>query len=279
MKELTPRLSFALAAACIIALCGCSSVSNAISGAGGGKGDARLIVASPTTSQTNISLLADNGSINSGLSAGTPIGVYTQVGAGSVTFAINTGAGTGNLVTPIKVSVAASTNYSIVLEGEPGSANYTSFGFQDTNALNNAATVRFKVNNAAPNLTSAVDVYVWLSTNAIPASPTVAGLGLNQDSGSVANAPGNAYIPQQGNNTIFPAGTYDVAIVPAGTTPNGVTDLFDGSTTLSVNVSYSFTLEDNSATANNIGVIESMDEPFQSQNQSLHRQRLSRLNR
>jgi len=271
-----PRTIIWLSAAAALALTGCSNLSNVIGGLGGGKGNARLVVASLTTPQTNISLTADGGTINSGLSATTPIGTYAQVGAGQETFAINTGAGTGNLVPPINVSVAASTNYSIVLEGEPGSADYMAFGFQDTNALNNAATVRFKVNNAAPNLASAVDVYVWLSTNAIPSTPTVANLGLNQDSGSVAGAPGNAYIPQQGSSTILPAGVYDVAIVPAGTVPNGSTDLFDGSTSFALNTSYSLTLADINATQNNIDVLVSIDEPFQTQNQSIHRQRILR---
>lgn len=265
-----------LAAAAAVALGGCSSVTNAIGGLTGGKGNARLIVASPTTTQSNMSLSADGGTINSGLSAATPIGVFAQVGAGTDTFAVNTGAGTSNLVPTINVNVAASTNYSIVLEGEPGSADYIAFGFQDTNALQNAATVRFKVNNAAPNLTGAVDAYIWLSTNPIPTTPTVAGMGLNQDSGSVANAPGNAYIPQQGSSTILPAGLYDVAIVPAGTTPNGTTDLFDGSANLALNTSYSFTIEDVNATPNNVAVLLSIDEPFQSQNQSVVRHRLGR---
>jgi hypothetical protein len=266
-----PRTIIGLAAAAALVLTGCSGVNNVLGGLGGGKGNARLVVASLTTPQTNISLTADGGTINSGLSASTPIGTYAQVGAGQETFAINTGTGTGNLVSSINVSVASSTNYSIVLEGEPGAPDYLAFGFQDTNALNNAATVRFKVNNAAPNLASAVDVYVWLSTNSIPPTPTVASLGLNQDSGSVANAPGNAYIPQQGSSTLLPAGVYDVAIVPAGTVPNGSTDLFDGATSLVLNTSYSFTIADNNATPNNIAVLESIDEPFQSQNQSVRR--------
>ena len=132
------------------------------------------------------------------------------------------------------------------------------------------------MNNAAPNLTSAVDVYVWLSTNSIPATPAVATLGLNQDSGSVAGAPGNAYIPQQGSSTLLPAGVYFIAIVPAGTVPNGSSDLFDGSTSFALNTSYSLTIADNSGTANNVAVLASIDEPFQSQNQSVHRQRVLR---
>lgn len=250
-----------------LTLSGCSSIANKINGLGQ-SGNARLIDASPATAQTGIALEADGGVINTGLSSTTPIGVYTKVGATSIKFDVNVGSGTSDLVPAINVSIAPSTNYSIVLEGEPGSADYIAFGFQDTNALNNAATVRFKVNNAAPNLVTPVDVYVWLSGNAIPTTPTVPGLGLNQDSGSSASHPGNAYIPQQGSSTVLPAGTYDIAVVLAGTAPNGSTDLFDGATPFSLNTSYSLTIEDIDGTANNIGVIASIDEPFQPSNQT-----------
>lgn len=249
-------------------LAGCGGLGNAVSGAFGGTGMARLIVASPTTTQGNITLMADRGIINSGLSAAVRTGVYSKVTAGSVAFDVNTGSGTSDLVPAINVNVASSTNYSVVLEGEPGSSDYQAFAFQDTNALNNPATVRFKVNNAAPNLATPVDVYVWLASQGIPGSATVPGLMLNQDSGSAASHPGNAYIPQQGSTTTLPAGTYNVAIVAAGTLPNGSTDLFDGSTPLNLNVSYSFTIEDTDATQNNIGVILSIDEPFQTSNQA-----------
>ena len=124
------------------------------------------------------------------------------------------------------------------------------------------------MNNAAPNLVTPVDVYVWLSGTAIPATPTVPGLGLNQDSGSSATHPGDAYIPQQGSATDLPAGTYDIAVVLAGTAPNGATDLFDGATPFSLNASYSLTIEDIDGTSNNIGVISSIDEPFQGSNQT-----------
>jgi hypothetical protein len=250
-----------------LTLSGCSSVANKINGLGQ-SGLARLIDASPATAQTGIGLEADGGVINSGLSSTTPIGVYTKVGATTIKFDVNSGSGTNDLVPAINVSIVPSTNYSIVLEGEPGSADNIAFGFQDTNALNNASTVRFKVNNAAPNLITPADVYVWLSGNAIPATPTVPGLGLNQDSGSSATHPGNAYIPQQGSSTVLPAGTYDIAIVLAGTAPNGSTDLFDGSTPFALNTSYSLTIEDIDGTANHIGVIASIDEPFQGSNQS-----------
>lgn len=250
-----------------VALAGCSSVANRIGGLGQ-NGEARLIDASPATAQTSIALEADGGVINSGLSATTPIGVYSAVGATSIKFDVNTGAGTSDLVPAINVSIAPSTNYSIVLEGEPGLADYMAFGFQDTNALPNSATVRFKVNNAAPNLTTPVDVYVWLSTSAIPTTPTVPGLALNQDSGSSATKPGNAYIPQQGSSTLLPAGTYDIAIVAAGDIPNGTTDLFDGVASFALATSYSLTIEDVDATPDHISVLSSIDEPFQGSNQT-----------
>jgi hypothetical protein len=264
---ITWRSSAGLLLAAGLALSGCSSVANRIAGFGQ-NGFARLIDASPATATTGIALEADGGVINSGISSATPIGVYSKVGATSIKFDVNTGTGTADIVPAINVGVAASTNYSIVLEGEPGAPDYIAFGFQDTNALNNAATVRFKVNHAAPNVTGPIDVYVWLSTNSIPVTPTVSSLSLNQDSGSVAGAPGNAYIPQQGSNTILPAGLYDIAIVPAGTTPNGTTDMFDGSTSFVLNTSYSLTIQDLDATANHIGVLSSIDEPFQTANQA-----------
>lgn len=254
---------------------GCSSIANKINGLGQ-SGLARLIDASPATTQTGIALEADGGLINSGISSTTPIGVYSKVGATSIKFDVNTGAGTNDLVPAINVSIAGSTNYTIVLEGEPGNPNNIAFGFQDTNALNNASTVRFKVNNAAPNLVTPVDVYVWLSGTAIPSTPTVPGLGLNQDSGSAASHPGNAYIPQQGSPTMLPAGTYDIAVVLAGTAPNGATDLLDTSTPLALDTSYSLTIEDLDGTANHIGLVTSIDEPFQVSNQSSILRRLAR---
>lgn len=250
-----------------VALAGCSSVANRIGGLGQ-NGDARLIDASPATAQTGIALEADGGVINSGLSATTQIGVYSAVGATSIKFDVNTGSGTTDLVPSINISVVPSTNYTIVLEGEPGSSDYRAFGFQDTNALPNSATARFKVNNAAPNLTTPVDVYVWLSTTTMPTTPTVPGLELNQDSGSSATKPGNAYIPQQGSSTLLPAGTYNIAIVPAGGIPNGTTDLFDGSTSFALATTYSLTIQDLDATPDHVGVLTSIDEPFQGSNQT-----------
>ena len=256
-----------LAAATLLS--GCGGLNNAVSGAFGGNGFARLIDASPQTPQTNITLQADHGTINSGLGGGTRVGPYAKVTAGNVSFDINTGAGTSDLVPAINVNVAASTNYSIVLEGEPGLSDYMAVAFQDTNALNSAATVRFKVNNAAPNLATPVDVYIWNSTTGMPGTPTVPNLPLNQDSGSAASHPGNAYIPTQGSTTTLPSGTYNIAIVPTGSIPNGSSDLFDGSASLNTNTSYSFTIFDRSANQNDIGVILSVDEPFTSSNQSL----------
>lgn len=263
------RRSIAVGLSAAVLLAGCSGLGNTISGAFGGTGMARLIVASPTTAQNNITLMADRGIINSALGGGARTGVYAKVNAGSVAFDINTGVGTSDLVHAINVNVAASTNYSVVLEGEPGAADYQAFAFQDTNGLNSPATVRFKVNNAAPNLATPVDVYIWPASRGIPGIATVPGLALNQDSGSSASHPGNAYIPQQGSTTTLPAGTYDIAIAAAGVVPNGLTDLFDGSTPLNVNVSYSFTIEDKSATQNDVNVILSIDEPFQSSNQAI----------
>lgn len=255
-------------AAAALSIAGCGGINNAISAAFGGTGFARLIVASPTTTQSNITLLADHGTINSGLSTSVPIGTYAKVNAGNVSFDINDGASTTDIVPAINVNVASSTNYSVVLEGEPGAQDYQAVAFQDTNALNNPATVRFKVNNAAPNLATPVDVYIWPQAQGMPGTPTVPGLALNQDSGSTQAHPGNAYIPQQGSSTTLPAGVYAVEIVPAGSIPNGTTDLFDGTATLNVNTSYSFTIEDANGTQNNINVILSIDEPFQTQNQS-----------
>jgi hypothetical protein len=264
---ITWRSTAGLLLAAGLALSGCSSIANRITGFGQ-NGFARLIDASPTTTATGIALEADGGTINSGLSAATPIGVYSKVGATSIKFDVNTGSGTADLVPAINVNIAPSTNYSVVLEGEPGAPDYIAFGFQDTNALNNAATVRFKVNHAAPNVAGPIDVYVWLSTTSIPVTPTVPSMSLNQDSGSSPSAPGNAYIPQQGSSTTLPAGLYDIAIVPAGTVPNGSTDMFDGSTSFVLNTSYSLTIEDIDATINHIGVVASIDEPFQTSNQA-----------
>jgi len=261
------RFIAAWLAAAVATAAGCNGVGNAISGTFGGSGNARLIIASPKTTQTGIALQADHGTINSGLSASTPIGTYAKVNAGDVSFDVNTGAGTSDIVPAINVNIAASTNYSVVVEGEPGLTDYMAVSFADTNALNNANTVRFKVNNAAPNLATPVDVYIWPAAQAMPTTPTVPALPLNQDSGSEQNPPGNAYIPTQGSSTTLPTGTYNVAIVPQGTIPNGTSDLFDGSTGLNVNTSYSFTIEDNNSTQNNIGVLLSIDEPIQTQNQ------------
>lgn len=261
------RFIAAWLAAAVATAAGCNGLGNTISGTFGGSGDARLIVASPTTTQTGIALLADQGTINSGLSARTPIGTYAKVNAGNVSFDINTGSGTSDLVPAINVDVASSTDYSVVLEGEPGGTDYMALSFADANALNNPNTVRFKVNNAAPNLATPIDVYIWLASQSMPPTATVPALPLNKDSGSEPTPPGDPYIPTLGSSTTLPAGTYDIAIVPQGSVPNGRSDLFDGSTPLNTNVSYSFTVEDMNATQNNIGVLVSIDQPVQTQNQ------------
>ena len=97
-----------------LTLSGCSSIANKINGLGQ-SGKARLIDASPATAQTGIALEADGGVINSGLSSTTPIGVYSKVGATTIKFYVNLGAGTSDLVPSINVSILPSTNYSIVL--------------------------------------------------------------------------------------------------------------------------------------------------------------------
>lgn len=251
------------------ALAGCNSTNNAISGAFGGSGDARAIDASGTTNDTNLSLTADNTQINTGLSSSTPVGVYSKVSAGNISFGMNDGAGTASVTSGISVSVSPSTNYSIALEGEPGAPDFILFGFQDTNALPSANTVRFKLNNAAPNMATNADIYFWATGTSIPTSPMISNIGLNQDTGSMANPPGNAYIPATGSSQTIGAGQYNVAIVASGTVANGSTDLFDGTTPmLNVNTSYSFTMGDNSATQDDIGVILATDEPFSSSNQS-----------
>jgi hypothetical protein len=242
-----------------VAACGGTGIGNAITGALGSTGMARLVDASPTTNQS-LSLTADSATIDSGVSTNTPIAPYSRVSAGSINFAAPPTSATDTS------SIAASTNYSIALEGEPGLADYQLFGFADNNALPKSDTVRFKVNNAAPDLSTNVDVYVWQSINTIPGVPTVADLALNQDSGSVANAPGDSYIPKSTDSTtVFPSGTYDVAVVQTGALPNGTTDLFDGSVALTMGNSYSMTIADGvNGGTNNVVLVAGIDEPLQS---------------
>ena len=199
-----------------------------------------------------------------GYTGSQPFAPYAKVTAGSITFAAPP---TSESETS---SIAASTNYSVVLEGESGLVDYKLFGFADTNATPRSTTVRLKIDNAAPDLSTAVDVYVWVSTNSIPNVPFVADLALNQDTGSVNNAPGNAYVPPSSDTTtVFPTGTYDIAIVQTGSVPNGTTDLFDGSVSLSIGNDYSLVIEDSASGAvNDIGVIGGVDEPLQTSNQS-----------
>jgi hypothetical protein len=245
------------------AACNGSGVGNSISGALGSSGEARLVDASPATSQT-LSMTADNATIDSNVSAGAPVAPYAKVGAGSINFAVPPTSVTDTS------SVAASTNYSLMLEGEPGLGDYQLFGFADNNALPHSNTVRFKINNAAPDIATAVDVYVWLSTDTIPGTPTVADMSLNQDTGSVPNNPGDSYIPRSTDNTtVLPTGTYDIAVVQTGAVPNGTSDLFDGSVALTVGNSYSLTLQDGPGGAtNSVGVIAAIDEPLQTANQA-----------
>jgi hypothetical protein len=151
---------------------------------------------------------------------------------------------------------------------------------QDTNPNNSATTVRYKVNNVAPNLATPVDVYVWPNGTAIPGAPTITALGLDQDTGSMTNPVGNAYIPMSGSATVMPAGLYDIAIVLTGTVANGTTDLFDTTTpALALNNSYSMTIADVTGTQNDIGLILAIDEPLQSSNQSKPRLLLSKHRR
>jgi hypothetical protein len=224
---------------------------------------ARLIDASPNTSQT-LALTANGSQIDSGITAASPTAPYAKVAVGSVRFAAPPTS------TSSTVTIAPATDYTLALEGEPSSADYGLFPFVDKNPQASATTVRFKVNNAAPDLSTAVDVYVWLSTGAIPATPTVADLPLNQDSGSIAGAPGDSYIPMSSDTTtVLPTGTYDVAVVHTGSTPNGSSDLFDGSAALSVGNSYSITIADAaSGAANAIEAIGSVDQPPPSTAQS-----------
>ncbi|HXW77347.1 MAG TPA: hypothetical protein VEJ20_08060 [Candidatus Eremiobacteraceae bacterium] len=252
-------------AAAVVLLAGCNgnSVGNTITGTFGQSGMARMIDSSPSTTQT-LSLTADGGTIDTGVTGSQPFAPYAKVTAGSITFAAPP---TSESETS---SIAASTNYSVVLEGESGLVDYKLFGFADTNATPRSTTVRLKIDNAAPDLSTAVDVYVWVSTNSIPNVPFVADLALNQDTGSVNNAPGNAYVPPSSDTTtVFPTGTYDIAIVQTGSVPNGTTDLFDGSVSLSIGNDYSLVIEDSASGAvNDIGVIGGVDEPLQTSNQS-----------
>ncbi|MBC5826183.1 MAG: hypothetical protein GIW99_00590 [Candidatus Eremiobacteraeota bacterium] len=269
MTKFIARAAIAAGISLSLALVGCSGANNIVSGSTGAKGFARLIDASPLTT-TPLGLQASSTTINSNITSSTPIGPYATVGAGNQQFSVP-GLTINN--NPFKHSISSATNYTVVVEGEPGATNYQTFIFQDTNPSASPASVRFKVDNAAPNLTTAVDVYVHATANPALGIPTIAGLALNNDSGSYPGAPGNSYLPPQPVTTLntYPTSTYALDIVPAGTTPTGTSaDLFFGTTTtlLTAGVSYSFVIYDKSATANSIGVLLAQDSPQVQSNQS-----------
>lgn len=253
------RLAGLLAAAILsAAACSSGSVGNALSGLSGGTGNARLINASPNTAGP-LALVVANATINSGITTATPVGTYASVKAGTQSFLISPTA-----VPAQSKSIAASTFYTVALVGEPGSPDYGEDIFQDTNSLQNSATVRYKVNDAAP-APGSIDVYVFQGTT-MPATPTVAGLTAGTDSGSIPNPPGNSYIPAQGSNVVLPSGTYNIVVTPAGV-PS--TTLFSGSAALSTGFSYSFTIEDaTGGTPSSAQVILAIDQPMQTSNQS-----------
>jgi hypothetical protein len=244
-------------AALLIAGCGSGAVGNAISGAQGGKGDLRAVDAAPDAAGP-LSMQVANTTINSGLSDSTPVGPYASIGAGLQNVKISP----TNVPAQSK-SFAASTFYTAALAGEPGAADYGMYIFQDTNSLPSASSVRFKVNDAAP-APGPIDVYVYQGS--LPNTPTVAGLTAGNDSGSIANPPGNSYIPTTGSATALPAGTYNVTVTPAG---NPATTLFTGSAPLNTGVSYSFTVTDVSGDSPSAaGVIMAQDQPMETSNQA-----------
>jgi hypothetical protein len=246
--------------ATILVLAGCtsSSIGNTIAGASGGKGQVRLLDASPNEPGP-LSLVVASTTINSNVTPSTPIGVYAQVGAGTQQFQIMP-----TSVPAVAKSIAASTFYTVVLMGEPGQADFGEFIFQDTNSLQSASSVRYKVNDAAP-LPGPIDVYVYQGST-LPTTPSVAGLTSGSDSGSITNPPGNSYIPTQGSSTVLPSGMYSITVTASGV-PTNV--LFSGSANLSVNNSYSMTVEDNpSGSATSVGVILAIDQPVQPSNQT-----------
>lgn len=238
--------------------CTSSSVGNLISGATGGKAQVRAIDASPSEPGP-LSLVVANTTINSGLTAGTPTGTYALVGAGNQNFQI-----TPTSIPALSKSVAASVFYTFAIVGEPGLADFNTYMFQDTNSQATASTVRYKVNDAAP-APGAIDVYVYRGAT-LPTLPTVPGLMVGNDSGSIANPPGNSYIPTQGSSTILSSGTYVITVTPAGV-PGTI--LFTNSANLSVGNSYSFTVEDTpGGNAASVQVILAVDQPAQTSNQS-----------
>lgn len=268
MNKFFTKTALAAGLALSLLSVGCSGTNNIISGSTGAKGYVRLVDASPLTT-TPLGLQASSTTINSNVTASTPIGPYAAVGAGNQQFSLP-GITINN--NPFIHSIASATNYTVVAEGEPGAANYRTFIFQDTNPAAATNSVRFKVDNAAPNLTTAVDVYVKSTVNPALSIPTIAGLALNNDSGSYPGAPGNSYLPPQPvSATPYPAGTYTLDIVPTGVAPTGTSaDLFFATTTTTLNTgtSYSFIIYDLSATPNSIGVLLAQDSPQVQSNQS-----------
>lgn len=255
------RLSSAAALAAITLVasaCTSSSVGNLISGATGGKAQVRAIDASPSEPGP-LSLVVANTTINSDLTTGTPTGTYALVGAGNQNFQI-----VPTSIPALTKSVAASVFYTVAIVGEPGLADFNIDMFQDTNSAQSAGTVRYKVNDAAP-APGAIDVYVYQGAT-LPTLPTVPGLTVGNDSGSIANPPGNSYIPTLGSSTILASGTYVITVTPAGV-PG--TTLFTGSANLSVGNSYSFTVEDTpGGSSTSVQVILAIDQPVQTSNQS-----------
>lgn len=253
-----PLFAFAVAMAAGVSLAACNGgLSNVVSGVSGGKAQARLLNASPKTT-TPLSLSVANTTINSNVTNTTPVGVYSPVNTGSQTFAI-----VPSTVTAVSKTLTPSTFYTVVLLGEPGQPNYGEFIFQDTNSIQSPGTVRYKVNDASPQA-GPVDFYLYQGST-LPTTPTVAGLTVGTDSGSLSNPPGNSYLPPLGSSTILPSGVYTVTLTAAG---NPSLKIFTGTASLTVNHSYSFTITDNAAgTAAAANVILAIDQPAPATNQ------------
>jgi hypothetical protein len=242
----------------VIAGCTSASVGNAISGATGGRGDLRAIDAAPSEPGP-LSLVVASTTINSNLSASVPVGTYALIGAGNQNIQISP-----TNVPTVSKSFAASVFYTAALVGEPGQADFGLYIFEDTNATASSATVRYKVNDAAP-APGPIDVYVYQGAT-LPNLPTVPGLTVGNDSGSITNPPGNSYIPTLGSATILPTGVYEITVTPAG---NPATTLFHRSITLTAGKSYSFTVEDvPGGSPASAQVILAVDQPVQTNNQS-----------
>jgi Domain of unknown function (DUF4397) len=252
---LTIRVAALAGALVTLAACNGGGLNNIVAA---GRAHVRLIDASPNQPGP-LSLVVASTVINSNITAATPIGVYADVGSGPQTFLIQPSS-----VPAVAKNVAASTFYTVALIGEPGQPNFGEVIFQDTNSLQSPSTVRYKVNDAAP-AAGTVDVYVYQGATLPP--PTVPGLTAGQDSGSIVNPPGNAYIPTLGSATLLPSGPYNITVTQAGNASNV---LFTGSATLNVGFSYSFTLEDTAAPtpAAPLRVILAIDQPVQGTNQA-----------